>query len=318
MLVSIVIPCFNSAPWLAETLESALAQTWREVDIVVIDDGSSDGSLDIARRYESRGVRVATQPNSGASAARNHGIRLARGDLIQFLDADDLLSPDKIAAQVDLLSRHPAGPIASCRWGRFTADPSHATFVDHAVFRDFTPLDYLLAHTGSAAMMHPGAWLVPRAIINQAGPWDESLSLNDDGEYFARVVLASTGIIFSRTGSSLYRSNLPGSLSRQRSPRALASVYRSVSLIADHLQRTEDSPRVSRALADYWQRFVYEIYPDAPDLCRCAATEVRARGGSALSPATGARERFLARLFGWKLARRLQRFFHRSRTTSRP
>jgi glycosyltransferase involved in cell wall biosynthesis len=307
MLVSIVIPCFNSAPWLAETLESALAQTWSELDIVVIDDGSRDGSLDIARRYESRGVRVATQPNSGASAARNHGIRLARGDLIQFLDADDLLSPDKIAAQVDLLSRHPAGSIASCRWGRFTADPAHATFVDHAVFRDFTPLDYLLAHTGSAAMMHPGAWLVPRPIINRAGPWDESLSLNDDGEYFARVVLASAGIVFSRTGASLYRSNLTGSLSRQRSRPALESVFRSVALVAAHLKGANDSARVRRALADYWQRLVFELYPDATDLCNRAEAEVRRCGGSTVRPSLGTRQRLLSALIGWKLTRRLQR-----------
>lgn len=306
MLVSIVIPCFNSAPWLAETLESALAQTWPQLDIVVIDDGSRDGSRDIARRYESRGVRVATQPNSGASAARNHGIRLARGDLIQFLDADDLLSPDKIAAQVDLLSRHPAGSIASCRWGRFTTDPAQTQFVDYSVFQDFTPLDYLLAHTGSAAMMHPGAWLVPRTIVDRAGPWDESLSLNDDGEYFARAVLSSGGIRFSAQGASLYRSNLVGSLSQQRSRRALDSVFASVTLIAGHLRRVEDSQRVTRALADYWQRLVYELYPDAPDLVRRASAEVRALGGSTLRPAMGARELLAGRFLGWRLARRLQ------------
>lgn len=308
-LASILIPCFDAAPWLAATLDSALAQTYPRTEIIFVDDGSRDGSLALARTFESRGVQVVTQPNAGASSARNHALRLARGDYLQFLDADDLLTPDKIAAQVDLLSRAPANSLATCRWGRFTTDPARAAFVNDSAFRNFAPLDYLLAHTGQAEMMHPAAWLVPRTVADRAGPWDESLSLNDDGEYFARVVLASSGIVFSNTGASLYRSSLPGSLSRQRSPRALASVYRSVSLIARHLLRAETSPRVQRALADYWQRLVYDLYPDVPDLCRRAEVEVSALGGSPLQPTAGAREAFVAKLCGWKLARRLRLLF---------
>jgi hypothetical protein len=178
--------------------------------------------------------------------------------------------------------------------------------VNEGVFRDFTPVDYLLAHTGSARMMHPAAWLVPRAIADRAGPWDQSLSLNDDGEYFARVVLNARSVLFSPTGASLYRSALPGSLSRRRDRPALDSLVRSVESIASHLQRAEDSPRVRRALADYWQRLVYELYPAAPDLCDLAGARARALGGSSLRPEMGAREQIAARLLGWKLARRLQ------------
>jgi glycosyltransferase involved in cell wall biosynthesis len=310
-LVSILIPCYNAAPWLAATLDSALAQTHPRTEIIVVDDGSSDHSLAIARTFEPHGVRVVTQPNAGASAARNHALRLSRGDYIQFLDADDLLTPDKIAAQLTALRTPPAraDAIATCRWGRFSSDPTNAIFVDDAVFRDFAPLDYLLAHTGAARMIHPAAWLVPRPIADRAGPWDESLSLNDDGEYFARVVLASSAIVFSPSGASLYRSHLLGSLSRQRSRRALESVFHSVDLIADHLRRAEDSPRTQRALADYWQRLAFEIYQEAPDLCRRADAVVRALGGSSLTPEMGSRLRFLSHLIGWKTSRRVERMF---------
>ena len=230
---------------------------------------------------------------------------------IQFLDADDLLTPDKIAAQVALLERHGSDCLATCRWGRFTDDPATAEFIDHAVFRDFAPLDYLLEHTGAGQMMHPAAWLVPHAIADLAGPWDESLSLNDDGEYFARVVVASRRIVFVPTGASLYRSSLCGSLSRRRDRRSLESVTHSVELIASLLRRSEDSPRVHRALADYWQRLIFELYPDAPDLCRRASAEVRMLGGSSLRPEMGARAQIAARFIGWKLTRRLQRFLIR-------
>lgn len=306
-LVSILIPCYNAAPWLAATLDSALAQTCPRTEIIVVEDGSHDESLRIARGYAARGVRVVAQPNAGASAARNHALRLARGDFIQFLDADDLLTPDKIAAQLAVLTRAGPGSLATCRWGRFGADPSAAAFVDDAVFRDFAPFEYLLAHTGAARMIHPAAWLVPRGVADRAGPWNEALSLNDDGEYFARVVLAASAIVFCPAGASLYRSNLRGSLSRQRSRRALESVFRSVELIAARLRRTEDSPRTRHALADYWQRLAFELYPDAPGLCRRSEAAVRALGGSTLRPTGGRREQWAARLVGWKLARRLQR-----------
>ena len=306
-LVSIIVPCYNAAPFLAATLESALAQTWPRCEVIVVDDGSTDGSLAIARGFEARGARVLAQPNRGASAARNRGFAEASGEYIQFLDADDLLTADKIASQVTLLQKQPAGCVASCRWGRFTDDPDQAGFVDAEVFRDFAPLDYLIAHVGGRQMMHPGAWLTPRPLAERAGPWDETLSLNDDGEYFARVVLAAERIVFSPQGASLYRSRLRGSLSRRRSRRALESVVRSVELITRHVLEADDSPRVRAALADYWQRLEHELYPDALDLCRRARAEVRRFGGSRLQPEMGARERAVARVAGWRIARRLKR-----------
>jgi glycosyltransferase involved in cell wall biosynthesis len=309
-LVSILIPCHNAAPWLAQTLESALAQTWPHTEIILIDDGSTDDSREIARSFEARGVRVLRQPNRGAASARNAGLAAARGDYLQFLDADDLLTSEKVALQVTLLEERSQECIASCRWGRFHNEPSTARFVDDAVFRDFAPMDYLLLHVGGKRMMHPAAWLVPRRVAESAGRWDETLSLNDDGEYFARVVLASRGIAHSTAGASLYRSQLPGSLSRRCDRRAFESLVRSVELIAGHMRRVEDSPRVHRALADYWQWLEYEIYPDAPDLSYRAALEVRALGGSAVRPEMGAHQRLLARLFGWKLARRIHRLLY--------
>jgi len=310
-LVSIIIPCHNAGPWLAETLDSALAQTWPAKEIIVVDDGSTDDSLAIARRHEPRGVHVLAQPNRGASAARNAGLRQARGEYLQFLDADDLLSPDKLAAQLDVLARCSPGHLASCRWGRFVSAPADAAFVDTAVFRDFRPVEYLIAQVAERRMMHPAAWLVPRGVAEAAGGWDETLSLNDDGEYFARVVLASRGIAFSAAGASFYRSQLPGSLSRRSDRRSLESLMRSVELIAGHLRRHEDSPRTTRALADFWQYLEYEMYPGAPDLSLRAAGEARSLGGSTVRPEMGRRQQQFARVLGWRLTRRLARLLRR-------
>src|SRR5690242_5922162 len=100
-LVSILIPAYNAQRWLAETLRSALAQTWPRKEIIVVDDGSTDQTPAIARQFASRQVSVISQSNRGAAAARNKAFSVCQGDYVQWLDADDLLAPDKIAEQIE-------------------------------------------------------------------------------------------------------------------------------------------------------------------------------------------------------------------------
>jgi glycosyltransferase involved in cell wall biosynthesis len=302
---SIIIPCHNAAAWLGATLESAVAQTYAHTEIIVVDDGSSDNSHQIAAQFIDRGVRVVAQSNCGAAAARNHGLRLATGDMVQFLDADDLLAPNKIAEQVTLIGPR-TDVIASCRWGRFEHAIKDTVFADDDLAHDFDPIEFLLLHTGQARMMHPAAWLVPRAIIDQVGPWDEELSLNDDGEYFARIMLRSRRMVAATSTCTYYRSGISSSLSRRRSPAAFRSLERSVERVTAHLLQAENTPRVRAALAEYWQRLEYEIYPFAPDICRRARHEAQALGGASNAPAAGYREHLAARLLGWRLARRLR------------
>lgn len=306
-LASILIPCHNAAPWLRATLESALAQTWTHREIILVDDGSTDDSARLAREFEPRGVRVLAQPHRGASAARNTALHAARGDFIQFLDADDLLDPDKIAAQLARAAREPAGTVFTGRWGRFTDDPAHAAFVDaNPLFADLAPRDYLLRYGSHDCMMHPAAWLLPRPIAESAGPWDERLSLNDDGEYFARVVTAAQRLAYCPDAVSRYRSNVPTSLSGQRTRRHLESALLALQLIADAMTLLDTSPAMRRAAADLAQRFAFDYYPAAPDLVAQAEALARRCGRSTLRPLGGRGFHLARRLLGWKLARRLQ------------
>lgn len=307
-LVSILVPSCNAALWLSQTLESALAQTWAPTEVIVVDDGSGDDSLAIARSFERRGVQVISQPNAGASAARNRALQATRGDFLQFLDADDLLSPNKIAGQLDVLAERPHGTIGSCAWGRFHEDPQQARFIDQAVFRDFSPLDFLALAGETGAMMHPSAWLVPRTIAERAGPWNESLSLNDDGEYFCRVVLASTGVAFCAGDDvcSYYRSGVGGSLSQRRDERSRRSQFRSIQLITQRLLAAENSQRTREACAGYWRRFVHDFYPAPAALIAEAEAEVCRLGGRLGKPQMGAKTRLLARLIGWRAVFRLK------------
>ncbi|MBI2517769.1 MAG: glycosyltransferase family 2 protein [Opitutae bacterium] len=311
--VSIIIPCYNAAPWLAQTLDSALEQSWPHKEIILVDDGSTDQSLRIAREYEARGVKIIIQSNRGASAARNLGLAAARGDFIQFLDADDLLSAGKISAQITLLLHRPAGTLATCAWGRFQQTPESARFVDDAVCRDFQPVEFLVLAGETGAMMHPSCWLVPGNLARQAGPWNESLSLNDDGEYFSRVILASAGLAYCAdpAAKSYYRSGLPGSLSQSRSTPARHSQFRSLELITASLLAAEDTPRTRRACAGYWRRFVHDFYPFPHDLIQRAEAHVQQFGESVGRPPMGPKTATLAGVIGWRSVWRLKHLLHR-------
>lgn len=150
-------------------------------------------------------------------------------------------------------------------------------------------------------------------MLDRAGPWDESLSLNDDGEYFCRVALASTGLAFcsEAAAKSYYRSGIAQSLSQRRTDAARRSQFRSLELIAQHLLSTENSPRIRRVIADFFQRYLHDFYPEPADLMRQAAARVAEHGGSNVRPLLGPKAGALARLIGWRNVRRLQTVLRR-------
>jgi glycosyltransferase involved in cell wall biosynthesis len=304
--VSIVIPCRNGAAWLGEAIESCLGQSWANLQIVVVDNGSTDGSLDLAKRYEYRGITVRTCERAGASAARNVGLKHTDGDLIQFLDADDQLDADKIGRQVERLNAAPAASVASGAWARFARDPSEAVFTPEAVWRDFAPEEFLTASWLGGGMMPNFAWLTPRAVIERAGPWNEALSVNDDGEFFCRVVLASSGIAFCADARGYYRSAGTLTLSKRRDNEALASAFTAVDLSCRHLLQRCDSAAALKACAAHYQRFAYDAYPRAAELVAQAEKRAAELGGSDLRAGGGPAFQMLARAFGWKLSKRAQ------------
>jgi glycosyltransferase involved in cell wall biosynthesis len=305
-LVSVLIPAYNSANWIGQTIQSVLTQTWSNLEIIIVDDGSTDQTLTIAQTFSSDRVQVFFQPNQGAAAARNHAIRKAQGDYIQFIDADDLLAPDKIAQQLKLLQASPSNCIASGAWARFYQHPREAAFTLNALWQHLSPVDWLIAAWQENLMMHPAAWLVPRSIIDAVGEWDESLSLNDDGEYFCRVILASAGVQFCGHAKSFYRSGIAGSLSDRKSDAAYQSAYRAIERCTQHLLQVESSPRTQAVCSMLFQRFIYETYPAVAALQQAAERQVQALGGWTLPPSGSPTFEQLNKRVGWRMAKQIQ------------
>ena len=313
-LVSIITPCYNSERWISETLESALNQTWPNKEMIVVDDGSSDRSFEIARSFEPRGVKVIKQENSGASVARNRALQDAQGDYIQYLDADDLLAPDKIELQINRLSREESGRIAACAWARFYDEPENGEFVVDSLWKDHSPVEWLVTSWTNGSMMATGAWLVPRAVAERAGSWDETRCPIDDAEYFTRVILSSSGVSFCEEAREYYRSGISDTLSKQSSSEMLNATYRAIERCTGQLLAREDSPRTRRACAAFFQRYIYDVYPQVPALVRQAEEKVISLGGSDVTYNGSMKIRLLTGLVGWKAAKRINRFSHRLRS----
>lgn len=304
-LVSVLMPAYNAAPYIAEAIQSVLDQSYPAIELIIVNDGSRDATGETARQFESSKVRVIDQPNAGASAARNRAFRESAGSFIQYLDADDLISKDKIRWQVEKLHDHP-GHISACRWGRFTNDILDTRFVPEPFWKDCQPVEFLTECWTRHSMIQPGAWLVPRKIIEAAGPWDETLSLNDDGEFFARVVLASGGILFCNESELYYRSGVPGALSSRKSDAAWDSAFRSHELNRQHILLKADSPEIRRAISRAYEMFVYDSYPSVPGLRQKATEVIREMKGPYFEPPFGSKMRAVSRVIGWKNAKILR------------
>lgn len=299
--VSIVIPAYNSEKFIHETLESALAQTWTNTEIIVVNDGSTDSTGECVAAFRHLGVKLVHQNRNGAAAARNSGFKSSTGDFIQYLDADDLLSPTKIETQLaDILQAHPSS-IASCGWGRFAQAPEEAEFISQKVWKSMLPMDWLVEAWEGGGMMQTACWLIPRHLIERSQGWNEQLTLNpnDDGEFFCRVLLKSHSILFNSSAKVYYRSKISGSLSQQLSDSAVGSLLATYDSHMHHALEKEDSPRIRRACAMNYLNFIYRFHPSYVSLIEQAKSRINDLGVLDIDAVGGYRFQRLAKLTGF-------------------
>ena len=305
-IVSVLIPCYNAQPFIGETLESVFRQTWPQIEVIVVNDGSVDGSAAVVRSFARPNLHFFEQENRGQTAALNVCLGHASGDFVQYLDADDLIEPEKIERQIIRLTEHPRC-IASSEWGRFYRSPQETRFDPEAVWCDLDPLDWLaLSRADGLGMMLPAIWLIPMPIVRRIGPWMEELTLNNDAEYFTRALLAAERVLFCPGARCHYRSGLTDSLSRRRSRQAWESQFRVLQLCETYVRIREDSDRVRRAFALSWQHMAHGCYPYDPGMAKRALARGRALHSVAIRPDGGPAFRVASRLIGWRAARRLQ------------
>lgn len=200
MLVSILIPCFNSTRWIDQAIESALAQTWPDIEVIVVDDGSTDDSVERIASFGDR-IRWEAQPNQGSNPTRNRLLMLARGSWVQFLDADDYLLADKVEQQAGIAADRDDvdviyGPV-TLEFG----DPDHAR-------RELLPIPephdpwILLARW---YLPQTGAPLWRKQAIADVGGWAPDQPACQEHELYLRLLMAGKKFIYADTHGAVYR-----------------------------------------------------------------------------------------------------------------
>lgn len=179
LTVSYVVPAYNAARYLAECITSILAQTIQPCEVVVVDDGSVDGTASVAAAFGRR-LRYVHQEHAGHSAARNHGARLATGDLIGFLDADDLISPTKTEAQLGCFVRQPELQFCDAYFRNFWSP-------DVPTVERWKQPRSRFTHSEQPRGHGIITWLLRRSLFERIGPFDESLLLGEDEEWYRRM-----------------------------------------------------------------------------------------------------------------------------------
>ena len=218
--ISCVVPVFNGERYLAEAMASILNQTSPPVEIIVIDDGSTDGTVELARSFGDA-VRVVLQEHRGVSAARNHGARVAHGELLAFLDADDLYLPPKLATQLARFVARPELELSAA----YTVNFWSPEVAEHA--RDHDP------KMTAPWPRHISTWVMRARLFERIGPFDEAMPLSQDVDWHLRA--ESLGVVSETLPDVLTRRRLHlGNVTRYARPDCRAAVLKS---LRGHLDR---------------------------------------------------------------------------------
>lgn len=223
------MPAYNAAAHVRRAIDSVLAQTWQDLELLVVDDGSSDGTLDVLAEYGTR-LRVLQQANAGPAAARNHGLSEARGEYVAFLDADDFWETEKVAAQVVLLDAQ--ADIGFCSTATRVVDGGGHTVAQWPCLPKGTPLPDALFVNGAAISGSTSGVMARRTLLQQSGGFDAALRGFEDPDLWIRLAACTGYACIPQTLTVVVRT--PGSVSshlpRMRAA-TLASFHKNRSLL---------------------------------------------------------------------------------------
>lgn len=300
--VSIILSAYNSASFIGATIESILSQTWTDFELIVVNDGSTDETLEVLSQFVDNRLKIISQSNQGQDVALNIGFLNSSGNYVKFMDSDDLINPDMIDIQINTLADSDEY-IAYGEWSRFyNNDPLTAEFRDRLNWRDMAPIDFLTSEK-LGPMLQCGIMLIPRGLIIKSGLWDERLVLFNDTEFFTRLLLVSKGVKFSRGARLYYRSGLNTSISAQKSKRFFESTYLAIILIESRLLDVENSYRTRTLVRNLLVNQYVEMYPRFSELQKIHKSKLLSYGNDKIVIEGGLFLIFIGNIFGWKFAK---------------
>lgn len=226
----------------------------------MVDDGSTDDSVFIAEKFcnQDKRIKIYKQSQQGACRARNYAFKVSKGDYVNFMDADDVFHPEKIQRQIQLAQQFGAQYLYSCQCVSFLEDIPKMFPQKTAIDRNFEPAYEWLEKSWHYQAGQTGIWLTSRALVLAAGEWDETLPVNQDGEFFFRVILNSKGVKFADNAFVFYRRNVSGSISKSlgvgvKKLKSLLNTYKKY----EEVLKLNDDEKMRNALSRNYATFIY-------------------------------------------------------------
>ncbi|TDP00877.1 glycosyltransferase family 2 protein [Flavobacterium sp. 245] len=223
ILVSIIIPTYNRANILSQTLDSVLSQTYNNWECIIVDDGSTDNTDRLLAEYCKKDVRFkyykrAQDTPKGGNVCRNLGFELSKGTFIKWLDSDDLLSDNLLTSQINAVSKYLEKKyiLATSKWNYFSDSIDEIAPKSEGINKNYENGFDLISDFGKDnTFLPPHVYLVRRELVIKSGLWNDSLLINQDGEFFTRVLLNTKKIIHAEEGMAYYRYSFsPDNVSR--------------------------------------------------------------------------------------------------------
>ena len=200
--LSVIIPLYNKAQSVSKTIDCVLAQTFTDYEVLVIDDGSTDGSAEVVRGYDDARIRLISKPNGGVSSARNRGIHEAKNDYLAFLDADDYWEPTYLEEQVRMITDFPDAAMWSTGWGYLVEDKKIAIPHKPSPHRGYIT-DYWTTKKCSN-IFWMSVCVIRRSVFDTIEPYDERMRYGEDLDMAWRII-ANYPVAFNSTILAYYR-----------------------------------------------------------------------------------------------------------------
>lgn len=316
-LVSVIMALYNAEKYVEDAINSVLAQTYSNFELIVVDDGSTDNSTDKVIKLAEKDNRIYLyhQSNKGQCVASNYGFKQSKGKYIKFFDSDDILSSNTILSQVNALQGKTELDGSYIDYIRFYNDDlgtANSNGRPALINHDCTPIEYITFH-GSPQMYNNALWLFHRKLFEIGGIWDERLSVNNDGEFLPRLLQYVNRLYYAPANKLYYRTNFKsGSLSQGVSKKGVESALMSVDMMAKYVRSMENSKIIEQIIAQSYVQVLGMSFPAYPKITREIETRLKQFDRSAYTfSETGKLYNVFQKLLGWKIAKRLQIVYYR-------